>query len=87
MTVFRYLIIISMALNDFENIEGRITESWLVNEEARFLIWLVNRAKLLARYLSSSFPTTAYSIEKVLLKISEPMASRFEIVYKEYIEE
>ena len=87
MTVFRYLIIISMALNDFENIEGRITESWLVNEEALFLICLVKRAELLAHYWSSGRLATAYSIGKVLLKISETMASRFEIVYEEYIEE
>lgn len=87
MTVFRYLIIMSMDLNDFENIEGRITESWLANEEGLSLTWLVKRTKLLARYWSSGCPATAYSIEKVLWKNSETMASRFEIVYGEYIEE
>ena len=47
------------------NIEGKITECWLVNEEGIFfLICFVKRAKLLAHDWSSDYLATAYSIEK-----------------------
>ena len=48
------------------NIEGKITECWLVNEESIFLkICFVMRAKLLAHDWSSSCLATAFSIDKL----------------------
>ena len=47
----------------------------------------MKRAKLLAHDWSSDCLATAYAIEKLLLKISVTMASRFEIVDEEYIKE
>ena len=72
----------------FNKIEGKITECWVVNKEGIFFfILLEKRAKLLAHDWFSGCLATAYAIEKLLLKISVTMASRFEIVDEEYIEE
>ena len=50
------------------NIGGKITECWLVNNEEGifFLILLVKRAKFLAADWSSGCPATAYAIAKKL---------------------
>ena len=54
----------------------------------QFLILLVMRAKLLAHDWSSGCLATVYAIEKLLpKKFSVTMASRFDIVHEEYIQE
>ena len=70
------------------NIEGKITECWLVNEEGIFfLILLVKWEKLLGDDWSSGCLAIAYAIEKLLLNPFFDNASRFEVANEEYIKE
>ena len=68
------------------NTEGKITVYWLVNEESIFfLILLREEGKIvLAHEWSSGGLATSYSIEQLFFCT---MASRFEIVDEEYIEQ
>ena len=63
--VFCFCFNLREAFN-FNNIEGKITEWWLVNEEIIFSSFcFVKRAKLLAHEWSSGRLATAHSIEKL----------------------
>ena len=58
------------------NIESKITECWLLNEEGiLFFLLLVMRAKLLAHNWSSGCLATAFAIEKLSLLGRKPILS------------
>ena len=58
------------------NIESKITEFWLLNEEGGLLLLLlVMRAKLLAHNWSSGCLATAFAIEKLSLLGRKPILS------------
>ena len=63
--LFNYLLQLEAQTSTcFNNLEGKISECWSVNEEGIFffLILLVKRAKLLAHDWSSGCLATAYAI-------------------------
>ena len=71
----------------YNNIEGKITECWLVNEEGIFFPNFACglKAKLLANNWSSGCLATAYAIKKCCSQIFCVMKSSFKIVVEEYI--
>ena len=80
----------SASCSGSNNIEGKITECWLVNEKGIFfsLNFACEEGQITGSRLVLSFPATAYAIKKLLQKKSPiTMASRFEIVNEKYIQE
>ena len=70
----------------FNNIEDKITESWLVNEESIFLLILLREeGKITRSRFVLRLPRNSLFTREVVFPVT--MASRFEIVDEEYIEE
>ena len=70
------------------NLEGKITECWLVNEGAFFLNFAREEGKITLSWLVLRLPSNSlYYREVVTRKLSVAMAFRFEKVDEECIEE
>ena len=88
--LFNYLLLLEAQTSTcFNNLEGKITECWLVNEEGIFFLnFACEEGKITCSRLVLRLPSNSLCYQVVVAKkLSVTMASCFEIVDEEYIEE